>query len=233
MMKFLFITIFLITFSTVSLSQEYGDTLFVAIKKGVTLHTKPFETSSRINQVQFNNQLVVLEKDKLDTIELRVANWLEVKTLNGKTGWAFGGYLNKQSLPSASFYSLRYFMPKLHELITIKFETEYLKKGESEMDDIRTHIAGNDNSLTITKSIWENGTTEIQLYNWELHEILNIVALSEWEGQNVEFELLKESASPLSFDRFQWIINFDDPEATMVIEKRYPRGTRIIIDSLY
>lgn len=231
-MKYLFLIAFLNIYSTISFCQKYGDTLFVALKKGITLYDKPAETGKPIHEIQFNDQLIVIDREKLDTIELRVANWLEVKTINGVTGWAFGGYLNKQSLPIPTYYSLRWFLPKMSELNTVNFKTEYIKKGESEMEDIRTYISGNDSSLTISKSIWENGISEIQLFDWELYEMLNIIALSEWEGENVEFNLLKESASTLNLDRFQWVVNFDDPEATMVLEKRYPKGIRIIINSL-
>ena len=75
--------------------------------------------------------------------------------------------------------------------------------------------------------------SELNLYEWNLNEIINLIALSSWNGKNVEFDLLKESVNPSNLYRFEWLNGFDDPEQKMVLEKRYPRGVRFIMDGLY
>lgn len=179
--------------------------------------------------------MVVIDKAQLDTIDLRVANWISVETLDKKTGWIFSGYSNHHPLPTKQFSSLRIFIRDLVSSLPESYHTEYYDKGESELEFLRFVSSGSKVFHQVRIEGWEYGHTEIELYDWDLHEILNIIALSLWDigprnqvnYENVEFAQFRDSTINGEYDKFQWLNEYDDPAENMVLEARYPTGIRI------
>ena len=231
-MRKLLTVIFFISVIIEAISQSWGDTVYIGLRGGLNLLEEPFENSYIIDSLHFNDKVVIRDQAQLDTINLRVANWINVVTLNNKSGWVFGGYVNHEVLPTKEYSSLRAIANDL-----LSGQPNFLFKdtvASSEEQNIKTiYGEGNEFYFLIIESVWENGISELNLYEWNLNEIINLIALSSWNGKNVEFDLLKESVHPSNLYRFEWLNGFDDPEQKMVLEKRYPRGVRFIMDGLY
>ena len=231
-MRKLLTVIFFISVIIEAISQSWGDTVYIGLRGGLNLLEEPFENSYIIDSLHFNDKVVIRDQAQLDTINLRVANWINVVTLNNKSVWVFGGYVNHEVLPTKEYSSLRAIANDL-----LSGQPNFLFKdtvASSEEQNIKTiYGEGNEFYFLIIESVWENGISELNLYEWNLNEIINLIALSSWNGKNVEFDLLKESVNPSNLYRFEWLNGFDDPEQKMVLEKRYPRGVRFIMDGLY
>ena len=234
-MQLFFVSIsFLLAINT-SISQRWGDTLYVGLKSGIDLFRSANDSAQVYYHLSFNEKMVARDKAQLDTIDLRIANWIYVETLDNKAGWTFCGYTNHYPLPSEQFSSLRIFIRDLVSSFPKSYHTEYYENGQTEMDFIRTVTSGSNEFHRVDISGWEWGHEEIELYNWEMHEVLNVVALSLWNTapgyqvnyENVEFAMLRDSAKNGAYDKFQWLNGFDDPAEFMVLEARYPMGIRI------
>ena len=231
-MRKLLALILYITVINEVISQNWGDTVFIALRGGLNLLGAPIENSDIFDTLHFNDIVVIRDQAQLDTINLRIANWINVETLNNKSGWIFGGYVNHAILPTKEFSSLRAIA---YTLLSGRPNFSFKDTVDSSEEQNITTIfgKGNEHYFLMTETVWENNRSELNLYDWNLNEIINLIALSSWNGRNVEFELLKDCINPKNLYRFEWMNGFDDPEEKMVLEKRYPRGVRLIMDGLY
>jgi hypothetical protein len=234
-MRLFFVSISFLLVINTSISQTWGDTLYVGLKSGIDLFRSPNESAQVYYHLGFNEKMVERDLAQLDTIDLRIANWIYVETVDNKAGWIFSGYTNHHPLPTKQFSSFRIFIRDWVSSLPESYHTEYYDKGETEMEFLRIVTSGSKVFHQVDIGGWEYGHTEIELYDWDLHEILNIIALSLWDTgprnqvnyENVEFAMLRDSAKNGEYDKFQWLNGFDDPAEFMVLEARHPKGIRI------
>lgn len=231
-MKILILGINILLVINATISQTWGDTLFVGLKSGIELFHSPNEYARSNYHLSFNEKVIVRDLGQLDTINYRIANWIYVETPESKSGWIFSGFANHKPLPTEEFSSLRSIANHLSEGAPSYTFRDTIKSA-NEMDIKYIYGGGNENYFLISESVWENGRTEIDLYRWELHEIINLIGLATWNEKNVEYDELIRTANPNNLNHFEWVNGFDDPEERMMIEKRYPQGVRIVIDGLY
>lgn len=231
-MKLLIVSINILLVINTAISQVWGDTIFVGLKSGIDIFHSPDEYAKLNFHLGFNEKMIVRDIAQLDTINFRIANWVYVETSESKSGWIFSGYTNHNPLPTTEFSSLRSIANHLLKG-TPNYSFKDTINSDNEMDIKYIYGSGNEDHFYFSESVWENGRTEIDLYGWKLYEMLNLIALATWDGTNVEFEELIRNANPNNLTHFEWINSFDDPEERMMIEKRYPKGVRIVIDGLY
>ncbi|MEZ4987053.1 MAG: SH3 domain-containing protein [Saprospiraceae bacterium] len=220
----------MITFTLLSVFlQGQGDSLHVAARNGLLVRTSPKKGSAIIGKLKYNELVKIIEVDNFDTIDYRVAPWFKVAK-DTILGYVFGGYLNKYPLPENEISSLRSYLHEIVELYDVEFENVYQNDGKK-FDVRNVVIQGSKNHLLINEFGYEWGVFELNLYDWGLHEVINIIELTVWFEENVEYRIFEKSIDINNLDRFRWINGFDDPEGVMVLEKRYPKGIRIIKSS--
>jgi len=204
---------------------------YVSAKNGLNLRDSPDLTGNIIGSVQFNEKLYVKDELQLDTIEFRVAHWVRVITDSANvSGYVFGGYLNHEKLPEKEFSSLRILLWEMIEDLEIEYEVEQLENTNAKFDK-NLNIQGSRKHLLIHKYGHEWGIIELNLYEWELYEVINLIELATWFGEDKEYQEFVKSVNPARLDEFKWINAFDDPEGEMILENRHPKGVRILESS--
>jgi hypothetical protein len=204
---------------------------YVASKNGLTIRKEPFISSRSVGVLKYNDLVEIIDTRNLDTIENRVANWMRIRFNKEDEGFVFGGYLNKKPLPDFEYSSLRIYMNYLIESYDVEYEIERQGNESLKFQNRNIRIQGSVNHLLIHEYGYEWKNIELNLFDWELHEIINLIELATWFDENIEYEVFKQSITGDNFEKFKWINAFDDPEGTMVLEKRYPSGVRIIESS--
>jgi hypothetical protein len=218
----------LIVFFTVSLRGQ-SNRLYVAARNGLLVRSTPNDSGKIVGQLEFNEEIEITGLSNIDTINYRIATWCRL-LYEGKVGYVFGGYLNKYPLPEEEFSSLRVYMSSLLKLNEAEFDYEY-KNGGEKFDERNVYVEGSDKHLFINEFGFEWGVMELNLYDWEVYEVINLIELSKWDNENIEYQIFENSIKSNNLDKFEWINSFDDPEGIMVLEKRFPSGVRIIESS--
>lgn len=67
-------------------------------KQGLKLRAAPSTESEQLDLIEFNQKVEILDavSGPIETLYNKTSRWLKV-SYNGKTGWAFGGFLNRES----------------------------------------------------------------------------------------------------------------------------------------
>ena len=205
---------------------------YVAARSGLVIRDVPGTEGEKLGSLAFNTLVRILNDGPVDTIAYRIAPWYLVKAdSTGIEGYVFGGYLNRQRIREESYYSMINYMFESVETAQLDFDSKNrtgAARGSKLSRTIR--VCGNSEFLLIEETLWEWSKSEIFLYNWELHEVINIVEAAEFYYNRKEYDVFEEFANPTNLNRFSWSIGEVNIGVTQ-IEKRYPSGVRILFES--
>jgi hypothetical protein len=207
-------------------------TKYVAAKSGLIIRDKPSADGEIIDVLDFNEKVGIESNLHLDTIQYRVANWHRIRVDSSNvSGYVFGGYLNRKPLPDFEYSSLRIFMNHLIESYEVEYEIKREGEESLKFQNRSIRIQGSVNHLLVHDYGYEWKNVELNLFDWSLYEIINIIEIATWFDEKKEYEIFEESIKDNNLEEFMWINAFDDPEGVMVLESRYPIGVRIIESS--
>ncbi len=83
-------------------NYKIGDTLNVLSFSGLILRNSPTVNGLKIDKLEFGDKVVIHEIFKdIDTIELRVGNWVSV-SMEKKSGYVFDGFLSTLNKPQSA-----------------------------------------------------------------------------------------------------------------------------------
>jgi hypothetical protein len=219
----------LVFFSALLASQEYGDTLYVAAKNGLIIRDSPTSDASVIGALEYGECVVYNGTGVYDTIDIRIAEWVKVYFPNNKYGFVYGGYLNSIDPPKDSYVSIRNYMEVFSSKFPSIIREEYLEDKPGDKYDRITNINIGNNHAFKFWCEYEYCHYEYIFEKVSINEILNLIELAEFEGLNLEYNLLKASrTNDLSIFIYTHALN-DPPEDIFVIQKIYPAGVRVVI----
>jgi hypothetical protein len=209
------------------------DIKYVASRNGLVIRDEPSMAGQRIGGLSFNEAVVVKGVYRLDTINYRVAHWVLIEGReNDQRGYVFGGYLNRERIKEDFYYSLQSYLRILEKDLEVVFSMSDSTLVTTDVTDWhRIHVRKGDDFMHIDESYYEWGSEEWVLYNWQLHEVINIIECAQdYDPMYNEYDLLQRSVLPSDLERFEWRNGYEGIDLLVILEKRYPNGIRIFLE---
>jgi hypothetical protein len=213
-------------------AQEYDQVMYVASQLGLKVRSSPSTNGAVLVILKCNDPVKYRPISALDTIEMRIASWVEYENVKGVKGYVFGGYLNTYMLPKERYVSLRDY---IKSYVLANFEelenATHLDDKPGEKFDEMTKVSIGVDYFHRELSQWEYSDNEYMFRDVDINEVINIIEYCEFNGEKVEYSLLRQSyekENNLSLFKYSHAIN-DPPEDDIVIEALYPTGVRIKI----
>ncbi|PHI18019.1 hypothetical protein CEQ90_20135 [Lewinellaceae bacterium SD302] len=210
------------------LSQEYGELMYVAAKNGLIIRSSPNTDSQIIGSLNFQDSILYKPIDVIDTLDLRIAYWVELD-LDTIKGYIFSGYLNNRVPPSEKYVSLRdmwkYFKVNYPSLI----DTTIFIDNPGDKSDKTIYLSMGLNHSSRGWHIWEYSYSETIYEDITINDIINLIELTDFNGENIEYQILVES-NKMNFDNLKYTHAINDPpQIEVTISKVYPKGVKLIV----
>jgi len=169
----------------------------------------------------------VISIGRMDTIEMRSANWLSVKDSKGQYGLVFGGYLSDIPIPSKSILGSLFSTSEILSYLKNMYSYELIYESEQNLglknQYIRRIYLGKD-ILIESESSYEWYRGSIRIKGLKLYDLIHLIDLCIWFEENPEMENFKKAYSGdknfLTYNTYH-----SDPERKITIS--------VIDDGLY